>query len=234
MPIVKLTVKDGMFTEVHGMDLVEQKSPRHIVANGWICDILDDGSIHCTATKEYSDGPKSMTYHIRPDGFARQTFREPGKNPKTIQKGFVVEKGTNVEGTIVLSGGLIPKRYVTFRTVEFQNFLNEHGITAVSYKDVKLRTEYELRQARYAGGVCKMKLETDGDIQKLSENHDQTEIFKQQRPGTTEYLYTEVFAIKNATWVILTKIQHEGDWNVHARILYTARNPLTLKLPKKE
>ena len=234
MPIVKLTVKDGIFTAVHGVGLVEEKSAKHVVANGWTCDIADDGSVHCVATKEYADGPWSMIYHIRADGFARQTLREPGKNPRTLQKGFVVERGTKPEGTIGLSSGEISGRYVFFRTVEFQNFLDEHGITAVSYRDVKTRALYNLRHARYAGGVCKMMLETDGIIESVREDHTQTEIFRQQRPGTEEYLWTEALAVQNATWVIVTKTQHEGDWNVHARILYTTRNPLTLKLPKKE
>ena len=233
MPIVTLTVKDGIFTGVHGVDIVTEKSTNHVVANGWTCDILEDGSIHCVASKDYPDGERSMVYHIRPDGFSRQSLREPGKNPQNIRKGFVIPRGTRLAGTIGLSSGEISKRYVFFRTEEFQNFLDKHGITAVSYRDCKQYFQYELRHARYAGGVCKMKLETDGVVEKVSEDHTQTEIFKQQHPDMQEYLWYETLGVQNATWVIVTKTQHEGDWNVHARILYTSRNPLTLKLPIK-
>lgn len=205
MATSKLKIENGFFVRADGL-YIGTVEPTHAILNGWECFVEEDGTVVCYAERDYSDGIHSIRYVLQPNGFAKLTLKVPRKRVKTLRKGFVVPKGTSLNGTIGLAGGYIDDRYAYFRDSHFQGFLDAYGITAIRHEDPN--QTYAVRNDRYGGGECSSELYTDGKR-------------KWVEPPITYGVRADYFEVAEATWALHTQVQHEGNCHNCFSILYT-------------
>lgn len=227
MATMKVSLCGGYFGEIFGSTQVWEKSPTCVVGNGWDCSIQEDGTILCESIRSYSDGIHSIRYKIMPNGYARLTLKVPGERLKILRKGFVLPRGRKLEnGLLGLAGGNVDERYAFFRDEDFQNFLEDHGISAVQHENPN--KVFRVRNARYGGGNCHSELYSDGTVTRLSYSDGKTADWERQSPGTSCFEVNEDFEVTAATWVLHTQSQHEGNSHNCFRILYTLEDPTKL------
>ena len=132
------------------------------------------------------------------------------------------------DGTLGLSGGNINGRYAYFRSTEFQNWLDDMGITAIQRLESP-DFEYIGHHASCCGaGTADYYIATDGE-EVISEPYWSAEWLKDYDgwcadDSKTRYVY------KNCTWVLVASSCHYRDNHNHAVILYVPKgvNPMDL------
>ena len=198
MATTKIIIKGGKFTK-GGSVLPYHKtiSETHYEGNGWVCDIKKD-KIICHSEREYSSGTAICHKEIK------------------LQ-----------DGLLGLSGGNVTERYVYFRTKEFQNFLSEHGITAVKHTDPN--GVYEEDFHRSGWGTRKIKIYTNG---KKEEERIGGDFDAQTDVGNACHSDQYETKVTNATWVLVDSHIDYRDSHSSSRILYTLENPMKLDLTK--
>lgn len=236
MATLTIRIENNFFVGTNGIK-IRSIEATHVVANGWDCNIHEDGTIECISKKVYSDGVHSMRYIIKQNGFAKLTLKAPGKKLKTLRKEFVIPKGYKLSnGMLGLAGGKIDLRYAYFRDGNFQQFLDDHGISAIKHVDPN--KDYLLRNALYGGGDCKSSLYTDGQKQLLSTDLGRSDKWFEETHGMTSATECEkLIEVTGATWALHRQSQHEGNRGSNCFcILYTLEKDPTklVGIPKKE
>ncbi len=231
MATMKLYLENGFFVKAEGRYIYEV-GPTRAIGNGWTCTINEDGSIECLSEREYSDGWHSVRYTITENGLAKLTLRVPYQPVVTLKKGYVLPRGRKLsDGVIGLAGGYIDERYAYFRDSSFENFLKEHGISAVKHKDPN--GLFYIRNARYGGGECESLLLTDGNKADAGYDTGRTNNWQEEFPMTSAYEQDEYVNVSGASWTIHKQTQHERDCHNCFSILYTLEDPMKLVgLPK--
>lgn len=203
--------------------LPNNPDPTHITINGWDCRITPNkGALCCTSSKEYSDGMHEMIYLVYPDGWNKQMLITP-KGTKVLRKGYLVPKGTAVEGVIGLSAGYIDKRYVYFRAAEFQRLLDFAGVTAV--KKQNPNGTYTGHDVYSGEGRGTFKIVTDGKIIRDDFKEDERVREAFNTPPGNPHLYDgfTTYEVSGASWVVDKTHIDWRDQHYHANILYTLR-----------
>ncbi len=212
MGTLRLKIVDGTFVGSNGV-YVTLIEPKLVVANGWRCQILANGIIRCDAICEYSDGKHKLRYKLWPDGKYKLSLKLPDSPRILLRQGNVLPKGGVIScGVLGLSGGNIDSRYVYFRNLEFQNFLEKHNISAVKHEDPNKCYKVSKKNKKYQSYIC-----TDGEIE--------VSMMETWERILSVYESTSMLKVKKATWVIHTYILKSGSFSV----LYTLENPLLLK-----
>ena len=163
--------------------------------NDWTVTIKDShngrpGRIVCHAEREYADGP----------AICHREFKL-------------------ADGIVGLAGGNICDRYAYFRSNEFQDFLNKHGITAVKHEDPNQKFSGFVSWS--GRGEATITVESDGEV-----DHDFESNYSEGVELATGYSH---FTVSGATWAIVTVNNFYGDNRNYARILYSnVRNVTTL------
>jgi len=219
---IVLTQMEGKF-QIFCNALPNNPNPTHIIINGWECRITPNkGALCCTSSKEYRDGIHEMIYLVYPNGWNKQMLISPS-GTKIIKKGYLVPNGTPVEGVIGLSAGMIDRRYVYFRSAEFQKLLESAGVTAVKHEDPnRVYTGHSV----YSGeGKGIFKIITDGKIVRddFKEDEQVREAFN--TPPGNPHLYDgfTTYEVSGASWVVVKTHLDWRDHHNHANVLYTQR-----------
>ncbi len=225
MAILQVRIKDGFFEEAIGR-YVKIFEPTHVIADGWNCTISDNGWIRCDAIEKYFDGEHSMRYVIQPNGFAKLTLKVPGIPLRTLKKCYVIPKGTKLSnGIIGLASGPIDKRYSYFRNESFQEFLDEHGISAIRHENPN--KNFLIRNASYYGGKCFSYLLTDGESNKVLFDLGRTKSWSEHYHNSHSYEEEVLTKVSGSTWVIHKQTQNEVNNRNCFSILYTLEKDLT-------
>lgn len=132
------------------------------------------------------------------------------------------------DGRLGLSGGNIDSRYAYFRTAEFQNWLNEMGLTAVQLLESSDFT-YTGHNAYCGAGTASYYIATDGERVGEPELVREASWLKDYDGiccDDSEYRHT----FKNCTWVIVKESCHYRNSHNSASILYVPKgvNPMDL------
>lgn len=219
---IVLTQMEGKF-QIFCNALPSNPDPAHIVVNGWECRVTPNkGALCCTCGKEYSDGAHEMVYLIYPDGWSKQMLITP-KGTKVLRKGYLVPKGTAVEGVIGLSAGYVDRRYVYFRAAEFQKLLDFAHVSAVKKEDPnRVYTGHDV----YSGeGKGTFKVITDGKI--VRDDFEEKEWVREafNTPPGNPHLYDgfTTYEVDGASWVVVETHLDWRDHHNHASVLYTQR-----------
>jgi len=227
MSTLRLTIMNGEFVQVNMKD-AEWFNSKCIRANGWRCMIKDDGTLICDTKQEYEDGFHTMKYRITRLGYEQLTLKVPGKEEVWLKTGYVTSKGVRFNsGVVGLTDGEIDKRRTYFRTIEYQNFLNEHGITAVKHEDPNRLFSVHEKQRKNSEAVT--FIVTNGKKwQTSSETRIRTVTIDAEVETITEF--KQNWKVVGSTWVIYykTKYFHEGDVaQENKAFLYTLEKDVT-------
>ena len=177
MSTVRIKVENG---NIYGLD--GHPYGKSFMENDWTVTIKDGhngrvGRIICHAEREYADGI----------AVCHREFKL-------------------ADGVVGLAGGNIYDRYVYFRSRDFQDFLEKHGITAVKHENPN--QEFSGFSSCSGRGEATITVESDGKV-----DYD----FESSSDATGFAYYT----VSGATWAIVTVSNYYGDNRNYARILYT-------------
>lgn len=219
---IVLTQMEGKF-QIFCNALPSNPDPTYIIINGWECRVTPNkGALCCTSSRGYSDGVHEMIYLVYPDGWNKQMLITPS-GTKVLRKGYLVPKGTPVEGIVGLSAGMIDRRYVYFRSAEFQNLLDSAGVTAVKHEDPN--GTYTGHSVYSGEGKGTFKVITDGKIVRddFKEEKQVREAF--DTPTGNPHLYDgfTTYEVCGASWVVAETHINWRDHHNHANVLYTLR-----------
>ena len=209
MATLQIEFKDGKFISHNGVN-VEEATSTHIKGNGWIGNVDEEGNLYFIAIWKRKKARHQLKYTIT-NGYVKKVLRI-GNEKSIVLKSYRMEKWP-IDGIIGLSAGDIDKRITYFRSSDFQNFLDEHGITAVRYESAngiyKLIHESTTNFHEY--------IDTDGTAQTISQETKETET-------------NQKVEVTDASWVI-KKVYNSGVLT-HC-ILYTLDDPKQIiGLPK--
>ena len=195
MSTIMIRIQDGRIYSLnysHPFKLINDG--KFFSMNDWTVTIKDShngrpGRIVCHAEREYSDGL----------AICHREFKL-------------------ADGVVGLAGGNICDRYAYFRSKDFQDFLDKHGITAVKHEDPNQK--FSGFVSRSGRGKADIIVESDGKI-----DHD----FVLNRSEATGYAY---YTVSGASWAIVTVANFYGNNRNYASILYSAvKNVTTLDIP---
>ena len=212
MSVLQIRVKDNKFI-LHNDVKVESFTHNCVIGNGWKCEIYPNGTITCIAAKTYFDVKRQMRFVIK-NRYAKLMLKI-GNSPETTIKSYRLNQWP-LDGVLRLSSGYIDKRKAYFREIEFQDFLDEYGITAVRYESAN--AVYKLTRKILQGNtVFEEKIETDGKKEIIFNEVKYPE-------GSREWALTEckLVELTEATWAIKTSIR---SGKIEQRILYTMEKP---------
>ena len=223
MATYKINIENGKFTTSNGK-YEHHLSEHRFVANGWIGVINDDGSIVLEASRCYSDGESTIRVTINSNGYHKVTTKFGDDDiVHTVKKGFLVRKGEPLNGTFGLPGGNIKARYFYYRSNDFNKFLEEHGLTAVSRENPN--AVFNIRNARYGGGECHMKLLTDGHCKDVGYDTGRSDHWEEICPNTSASEVNELIRVTDASWVIKCQYENECGRHNYSVILLTEKDP---------
>ena len=230
MATLKIFLENGRFKKTNRVYILSV-TPKLIQGNGWTAEIKPNGSIDCWSSKQHKNGESTAHYVVYPEGIEHMTIKTPNTGIRTLWKKRCFPEGEKLtEGVIGLAGGNILDRYGYFRTIQFQQFLDAHNLTAV--KKMEPNRKYVLRNSENREGICMSDIHTDGKIILGKINGGRTALWRKQDPITPYYEQTEELEVHGATWVILQQLQHEGLANDCFSILFTLKKDVTsLNIP---
>jgi hypothetical protein len=202
MATATITIKNGKVVSHYDRYYVStSEDGKEYRGNGWVVKIKDGRK----------DRPGRIICHAE---------REYSGGPAVCHREFKL-----ADGTLGLAGGNIYERYAYFRSEDFQKFLADHNISAVKKEDPN--TVFCLRNAWYGGGECSMSIRTDGEVEEISYDSGRTDGWVESCPNTSAYEGESNVKVSGATWVIVDKVQHEGDSHNSSHILYTLAKDAT-------
>lgn len=180
----KIVIRNRQISDASSRYL-ETWSEDQFIGNGWDLVVEDDG-IHCVSEREYSDGTHTMLVDIDWHGLLVQRLITPQKDI-VVKRKWVMPKGQVFDSCVLgLSGGYVDGRYVYFRSMSFQDFLDRTGLTAVKHSDPNGSvTAYY--STDILGNTRYLKVKSDGEVAKHPDP------FNEER---------DVFEITGATWFI--------------------------------
>lgn len=222
MATLQIEFKDKKFVSHNGVN-VKLATSTHIEGNGWSGDVDENGNFYFIATQYYQGKRHQMKFKIA-NGYGKKILKIGDDIPKVLKSYRIQDWPIN--GIIGLSAGYIDKRVTYFRTADFQQFLDEYGITAVRYEAAS--GFYELKQ-RHDGRsiVYHESIETDGKMKVISED-----IEVDEESTLKPFAVNQRIEVTDASWVIKT-VWKFGKFN--NRILYTFDDPQQIVgLPKLE
>ena len=197
---------------------------------GWKCSIQKNGTVICYTSQKGFDGWHIKRLVISPKGQVRVVSKEGDEKEKIVKRYFLTPKGEKLKTldvTIGLSDGWIDGRKVYVRKGDFNQFLDEHGITAIHAgnpnKVFTLKNVFYHNSDMYRFG----QIRTDGRIEVLSTRTKANDF--------CEEVITSIL-VKEASWVIKEEVQF-GKYNVPgvSNVLFTnAKDATKLKLPVME
>ena len=198
--------KNGQMTSMLSSYVEENKLPsiQYFKANGWVGNVTSKGAAEFLCEREYSDGIHSIKGTVYPNGCLKVTLRVNNEDPKVIYKKRLAKTIKEVDGEIILGGGRVEDRFVSFRSKEKMDFLRRHHISSFRYGDPN-------QEFSYVDKVC-----TDGDVEKtpnpLREDYPYLDV-----PDII--LYTDV-TISNASYVFIKRYgKSAGDTVAHTTLV---------------
>ena len=149
-------LNNGQMTGILSSYMEENKLPsiQYFKANGWVGNVTSKGTIEFLCEREYSDGTHSIKGTIFHNGCLKVTLKVNNEKPKVIYKKRLAKTIKEVDGEIILGGGRVEDRFVSFRTREKIEFLRRHHISSFRYGDPN-------KEFSYMDKVC-----TDGTVEK--------------------------------------------------------------------
>lgn len=223
MSTLQIEFKDKKFVSHNGVNVIVA-TDTHIEGNGWSGNVDENGNFYFIATQYYDRKLHRVKFQIK-NGYVKKTLKI-GKDFPEVLKSYRI-KDWPINGVIGLSGGYIDKRVTYFRTADFQQFINEYGITAVRCESAN--GIYNLLQKH--DGLHSMffseSIESDGTVKVISKD-----IKVDEKSSAQPFDITEMIEVTDASWVIRTVWKY-GE--LKYRILYTLDDPQQIVgLPKLE
>jgi len=220
MTTIRININEGGFFSEENDCNLELNSPTHVLWKGWDCKIQQDGNFVCEAAEEKENGTYIIRYVIQSNGFAKLTLKRPESKVEVLRKGFVIRKGQNLSGIMVLSDGEIEKRYAYFTNNYIQEMLNKFGITNIIFENPN--QVYKGKTSYNGKGEAYQRVFSDGIIERKYRNY----------PGSKEYLESPLndrtsgkgeicHKVSNATWAVVEKSYNDGNSHFFSKILYT-------------
>ena len=219
MATLKIQVKDSRFVSYSGTE-VNLFTSTKVNGNGWECNIDDNGNITCVAQQFYGDVRHTIKFNIK-KSWIKLILKVGNQMPKVL-KSYKLE-GMQIDGVIGLPGGFIDKRRAYFRDAKFQEFLDEHELTAVRFESAN--TIYVLKEEFYNGeSIYREEIDdTDGRVELIF-----NDVEKKQEDG--RILVVRRVEVTSASWAIKKVVNGSRI----QRILYTSENPKQIRnLPRK-
>lgn len=217
MATLKIRLRNGKFVSHNGKN-VEEFSEKHVIGNGWEGYINEKGEFTCFYNEDCSGVRHKTRFYVR-NGVIKTTLKI-GENEPIILKKYRPEEWPT-DGIIGLPFGRMNGNRPYFRSEEFQNFLDEYGITAVRY-DMPCDVFEMEKKIINSEIVTDEKIYTDGEIETEKvwlrySSKDTTVVHRKEK-------------VSNATWVIVETIYKGVKSN---KILITLGNPKEIvDLPK--
>lgn len=221
MATLQLVVKNSRFVEHNDVE-VKTFTPTYVEANGWKCYINDNGNINCIADKISNDIRYKSKLEIK-KGYVKIIDKKGDMRPRVLKSYRI--KGWPVDGIIGLPEGGMNNKRPYFREEIFQEFLNDHGLSAVRCREAS--AIYTLKEKiRNNESDYKEEIEaSDGQIEFIF-----NDVHKSEDSEEGAFTILRKVEVTNATWVI-KKVVKGTKIN---RILYTTQNPKEIiNLPKK-
>ena len=167
MATLRIKFEDSKFVSHNGVN-VEKFTENEVYANGWKCTITQKDRIDCIATEFYHQERHQIKLKIY-RGVVKVLLKIGDNRPRLLQC-YKLEKWPE-KGTIVLPEGCIDSRKPRFRKTDFQDFLDEHNLTAVRYEDPN--TIYTTLQDHNGHAVVFDEvIETDGKTKVIAEQRN--------------------------------------------------------------
>lgn len=221
MATLKVQIRNSRFIDYSGVE-VKLFTPSKIKGNGWECCIDDKGNITCIAQQYYSGVRHTVKFTIK-NSWVKLLLKVGDEKNRAI-KSYKLESQPT-DGIIGLPGGYIDKRRAYFRDAKFQEFLNEHQLTAVNSESAN--AIYVLHEEFYRGeSIYREEIEdTDGRTELIF-----NDVSKHEEDEEGTFIVTRQVEVTDASWAIKKVVNHAKV----QRILYTSDNPKAiLNLPKK-
>lgn len=221
MPTLKIRIEESKFISHNNVN-VESFTEREVKGNGWIAKIYPNGNLICITTGTDLNGTVKERRLTLTNKIVKEELKIGNKAPKII-KLFQFDEWKK-EGVIGLSGGLIDKRRVYFRLLEFQDFLDENKISSIRHINPNIK--FKVAQS-YKEGKLEFieELHSDGEIEMF---FDYMSVPEWSDGSSFKKFYKAT--VTNATWVCKTsKIKGK----IINRVLYTELSPFEIEdLPK--
>lgn len=225
MATLQIEFKNGKFVSHNGVN-VDVATNTYIKGNGWTGEVDENGNIVFNAVHYYDKGVRHQLKFKIVNGYVKKILKVGADKPKVL-KSYKMEQWP-IDGVIGLTAGYIDKRTTYFRTASFQNFLNQHGITAVRFESANGIFNLMQKHDRLCRVFFSEEIKSDGRLKKISRNVANSD-------GENEYKTFDEFnmvEVTDASWTIKTVWKH-GKMN--NRILYTLDDPQRIVgLPKFE
>lgn len=222
MATLQIEFRDKKFVSNNGVN-VKVATDTHIEGNGWKGNVDENGNFYFIVREYHERVLHQLKFQIK-NGYVKKTLKIGDQMPKVL-KSFKIS-GWPIDGVIGLSDGYICNRTTYFRTVEFQKFLDEYGLTAVRCEAANgLYTCMEKRDNQST--FLSESIETDGYVRELSTDYVDDKYATKVLPDIEQ-----VLEVTDASWVIKTVWKRD---ELNSRILYTLDNPWKIiGLPKPE
>lgn len=224
MATLQIEFKNRKFVSHNGVD-VKSMTDTHLEGNGWYGYVDEKGNITFIANHYYKGERHQLKFEVE-NGYLKKTLKIGNHMPKVLKTLRIA--GWPLDGVIGLSAGFIDKRTCYFRTAEFQQFLDDNGLTAVRYEPVN-GIYTVVRKCNEESTFWTEEIETDGKVTELGTNYMRNGRYDNNNKLLHDI--EQVLEVTGATWTIKTAWKR-GVLN--NRILYTLDNPREIKgLPKK-
>ena len=198
MSTTKVKIRNGKIIGLDSRYIEFNKLPRiqYIKANGWVVYRDHTKALVARVSKEYKKtGISSVRCTIFPDGVMKVTSRKNDGSIEVVSKKKLADTIDRINGELILSGGIVGERYVTFRNEKICSFLEEFGLANIYNTDPNgnYKPEFIKDDANYR------QIITDGKL-----------------------VQTDIEAtVSDASWVIVTEKITEGVKETHRSVLYT-------------
>lgn len=166
MPTLQIEFKNRKFVSHNGVN-VKVATDTHVEGNGWNGDVDEKGNISFIAVQYYEEVRHQLKFKIN-NGYVKKLLKIGDGRPRVL-KSYRIPNWP-IDGVIGLSAGYIDTRNTYFRTADFQQFLDEYGITAVRCESTNgIYTLMEKRDEQST--FLSESIETDGKVKELSTDY---------------------------------------------------------------
>lgn len=221
MATLQIEFKDKKFVSHNGVN-VKIATKNHIEGNGWSGDVDENGNFYFISSQYYQGKRHQLKFKIS-NGYVKKLLKIGDGRPRAL-KSYRIPNWP-IDGIIGLSAGYIDRRVTYFRRDDFQQFLNEYGITAVRCEPASgiynLLKKYDGLHSMFLSE----SIETDGKVKMISEDVEVDE-----ESVAKSFDVTQMIEVTDASWTIKNVWKHD---ELKHRILYTLDNPQQIVgLPK--
>lgn len=223
MATLQIEFKDKKFVSNNGVN-VKVATDTHIEGNGWKGNVDENGNFYFIVREYHERVLHQLKFQIK-NGYVKKILRIGQDAKPKVLKSYII-KDWPIDGVIGLSAGYIDTRNTYFRTADFQQFLDEYGITAVRCESAN--GIYNLMQRDDGHSIFLFEgIETDGKIEATSRDTK-----ADKKTEGSPFDGDQMVEVTDASWVIKNVWKH-GELN--SRILYTLDDPQQIVgLPKLE